>query len=97
MQSIFKLVLVLLALISTIEGCILAGPGCAACYAGCTTLIEAPPAYAACIAACALASPGPSVEEQFIENLDTETLRALVEKHKKFEKKAQTKLARGEL
>ena len=58
MQSIFKLVLVLLALISTIEGCILSRSGCIACYARCTILVEDPPAYAACIAACTLVQPG---------------------------------------
>ena len=97
MQSIFRLAVVLLALISAIEGCLIAGPGCAVCYAGCTAVIEVPPAYAACIAACGVASSGPEYEEQFIENLDSKTLKTLIEKHKSFEKKAQAKLAKDEL
>lgn len=51
------LICLLLAVLS--NSCIIAGPGCVACFAGCTAVIEVPPAYAACIAACGVASPAP--------------------------------------
>ena len=97
MQSIFRLAVVLLALISTIQACKLTNPECITCYARCLALIDYPTIYAACIATCSNTSPGPSVDEQFIENLDSKTLKTLIEKHKSFEKKAQAKLAKGEL